>query len=650
MGSKRSILKVILVILVIIFLVFGAGLYYLLSHLNSIIAQLKPEIEKELSKSLKAKVEIGSIKANVFPKTYLTVLNVRILPAKRASSKDKGITFDKLEVKADLSKVLKGELAVNSVSFLSPKITVVQDKDKKFYVEGLKPLFRKPSSEKKISAEAESKKKSAVKEKKSALVVSLNKVEVKKALVTLKLLKGTYKLKNINFSFNGNIEKDFAKGEIFLALNALDSFFRMKVKGLTAKGDDIQVAQGELEAPFGRLSFEGSIGSKNDFKVSSSGISIEKVLALGEKAGFSNLPKIAGKATLQAHSKGHGKNYFATSQIVLRNVSFTGSDNKVIIKSLNGKVGAETRGKEIKLTLSNLEIVPKSLQYILSGEGTFFKEKKSSSFKLKLVEASGEGVVETSGEVLLNQPLTYRIQASGGKIKIKPVMKEFLSGEVTDMFEGTVESFKKEYEGAFYKEFSKTLNAVKGQGEAQVVKGEIRVPNLIREILKKALELGILRSTEGVAGLDDENTKFDSLDLKYAIDKGSLYILNLSLRSPLADMNGKGRVKLLNGEYSFILNTAFSKVLSQELAKRAKEFKYAMNRDGKVVLPVKVTGKGSSIKVFPDFKKLLKRAGENIIKEKAGEFLGGFLGEKKGSKKRLKPKKRKKGLEGILGF
>ena len=166
---------------------------------------------------------------------------------------------------------------------------------------------------------------------------------------------------------------------------------------------------------------------------------------------------------------------------------------------------------------------------------------------------------------------------------------------------------------------------------AQIVNGSILKFNLLADIFKALSQIPALGIQSGdVAGADSavnaKGTAFDNLKLVTKINGDNVNIESINLTHPLYQLNGSGNINL-QGAAKIGCEAIFPASFAEKLTAKNEKFKYALNSDGSLSVPVVIirSDAGSPWLVLPDVKKLsqklLKGAGKEAVKEKGSKLL-----------------------------
>jgi hypothetical protein len=126
------------------------------------------------------------------------------------------------------------------------------------------------------------------------------------------------------------------------------------------------------------------------------------------------------------------------------------------------------------------------------------------------------------------------------------------------------------------------------------------------------------------------DTVIRELSSQFAIRSGVISLQEIFLASDLFFLKGSGTYAL-TGEVSVTAQILFTPELSRALVERVKELRVLLNPEGRMVLPIALSGKVPAVIVTPD----LKGLAQNVSVDALRQTLGEALKNKKGLQKDL---------------
>jgi len=164
------------------------------------------------------------------------------------------------------------------------------------------------------------------------------------------------------------------------------------------------------------------------------------------------------------------------------------------------------------------------------------------------------------------------------------------------------------------------LKTSRGRFTALVTDGTLPRLDLVRPIV---LAFG---KPSGVPP-EGSGSTFSTLGGDFTLSNGLVATENLSMRSRDFDLAGKGSLGIDSGAASAHADV----VLSSELTAQAgTDLRRYAQEDGRVVVPVTISGTLGRPTVFVDVLAATRRAFSNELKRRATDFLGGLFKKKKG--------------------
>lgn len=282
---------------------------------------------------------------------------------------------------------------------------------------------------------------------------------------------------------------------------------------------------------------------------------------------------------------------------------------------------------------------------------------------LKGLDVQGEiGVGKLKMQNLLSDDVLVKIDTSEDRVQIAPLKAKIYGGETVNKFVYDISGNTPKIEidskltslniGPFLQAMQMTdrlegfgnVNAKIGSigldADAMIANlsgdinidlndGAIRGANIQDSIIKAA---GLYKQLKGkdlnLEASADDKTAFSNFSSHISVDKGVLKTNDISLKAPGLRITGGGKVDLNSEKLDIELEVAVVKTLLGQGGKAVNDLK------GETI-PLKITGTMSSVKILPDFAKILRRDLERKISKK---YLGGQKLSGEGFKKTAKQK------------
>ncbi|MBI4711553.1 MAG: AsmA family protein [Candidatus Omnitrophica bacterium] len=143
--------------------------------------------------------------------------------------------------------------------------------------------------------------------------------------------------------------------------------------------------------------------------------------------------------------------------------------------------------------------------------------------------------------------------------------------------------------------------SLKGQGTIGILDGALRNRNLIKEVFDRLSP--VLAVTNALGGelppelkemLKDRDTPFQSLQVLYEVQSGSVKVSEFRLMHPNYQLSGRGTYGILDKRVDGSMQLFLSQAISAYLMKKIHEMELLADRNGQVMIPFRYSG------VFPD--------------------------------------------------
>jgi hypothetical protein len=250
---------------------------------------------------------------------------------------------------------------------------------------------------------------------------------------------------------------------------------------------------------------------------------------------------------------------------------------------------------------------------------------------------SGLTVKGFGGEI--QAPMRYEVapatiasvKPSASALSIQSLLKT-IKNPAEAFLSGTIASLSGDFNSIA---LSNPAGTTTGSGSIVVKDALIKGMNLPNQLLTKIDGLpffqGNLRKRvppEFESLVSKPDTVVRQLSSRFSIRSGTLSASELSVVSDLFDLKGSGTYALA-GDLSMNAQFMFNPNISKALVERVKELRVLVNADGRMVLPVTLSGKVPAVIVTPDLKGLAGSVSVDALKE----TISGALKDKKGFKK-----------------
>jgi len=631
-------LKKLVIALFLVLCLAGGAIWYAITNASALIARFKPQIEAAASNAAGAPVSFGELDTAIFPDTRVVVDTVSV-------GGEKGLSLRDLSLHLDLWALLGKRLEITELTLNEPTLTFIKDASG-VSLEGLPKKGATPAP---ASTPPNAGAGAGASDAPSTLplAIKLEKFVLRKATVVVRdtIAKTERRIAPLDVDASLDLDGSTVRIPNLVVSALLDGKLPISVTSSELAFDQ---AQGKLSAPNVRAEvggiplqvasmFDVRAGS-GDATVRSAGVDLAKLRGLGDiippavtALGLTGVIAPNIKAVIAPAG------ISTTGTVGLKDVALT-SGGFAITKA-NGNVALKTSAAE-------QSIESKDLALALNGEpvtGSVSAGVKGTVSTLQnLALATAGGKILSSGSIdNKTQSLQAKIELTNLDVArvlavVKPGGPRALSGKLT-RFQTSVTG----------KMGPKLMESLTGSGSLLVNDGKLAGENIGGKVLKTATKLPFLTGTlfeslppETKRALDAPDTTISSLGASFTLGGGAVTTKDLALKSSLFDIGAQGRASFA-GALDLGATITFEKGLSESLGRKVKEVQMALDKDGRLPVPLTIKGTAPNLSVMPDFAKLLQGSVGKVIEQKAGDALNKLLQGKKGSGK---------GLGGVLGF
>lgn len=613
--------KLVVVTIVLVVLLLGA-LGFASYNANSLIAKYKPDLESALGSSLGSTVEIGAINVSIFPRTSLVIDSLTLTPPEGG---DAALALKNLSLKLRLLPLLQKRLSISELVLDQPTLTIIRDQAG-FRLAGIgKSTF--PSAPASTEAAAPPTTPIAINLDRFALESAVIRLDdrlsntVRETTVTIR---SAFELSDSTFTLTNCEVQGNALGLVPFSSSA-DLAIATKTKELTINqlvttifGSSISVA-GKLDPS----------NHNGELKLSSSGLELGKFAPLVQAtAPAVAAMKFVGIVTPNINVTLRQPNQYQSSgEIALQDLGAT--FGPLVISELSGNL--QVAAKETTKSLSGAKLPLKINGAPLTV--SFAGEMVNQSLSLKEYDLEGlGGKAKGSATLELDQIKRFTEKVSANGLDVAALKSTFAPG-VPVTLTGTLETFDGDFAGTFSGDIKKSVT---GSGSVVLKDGELKEVGLVAEVMKAVKALPFLSGgslydsapADERAQISAETTKIKSLTGSFSLANARASTRNLNLVSDIFTLEGAGSIGF---DMSLDLTTSFifNKDYSTKLVAKTKELKYLQDSEGRVVLPLALSGTLPKVVVLPDLEKILKLTAGEALRDKAGKALGNLLGDKK---------------------
>jgi hypothetical protein len=612
-----------LVILVVVLL--AGAVAWLAFNANSLVAKHRGDIETALSETLKTKVSFESITASVFPKTSLNLQRLDI---------GGGVKLDGVALRISPLALLTGTIKINELSIDDPAVTLEQTRSG-FVVEGL-PAPASPglgdTKPAQPPANAATTEKAAPATGTSPVSVALDSFALRNGSVKIEMLPPGKAVSITEL----NVSSGLAVSGSSVALAALKSSVEVNGIGVGANASRIALdtaSKGiktdglQLNTPAGAIEVglnftdaengEGTVTTKTPLSLAKIGSLVSEFApTLTNLTGAVGLDLSAKSSGNSAHSE-----YSHGGTISLSGLGVSVPNFDVTGVTGNLKVGGGSADKTISTDDLKLELNGAPLKIAMTAE--LGKDSGKASLSRLNVDgfggsATAQAVAATSGTGGL------QLQFNAQKISLNSALA-VLKNPALNQIDGNLERAAVDITTVQGAEMLSRLN---GKASFDVRDGTLRGINLLGPVIQAVRALPVLTGEGSVppassAAANSPDTAFKSVSGSFIINQGVAQTNDLLVLSPLFELKGAGTLSTA-GAIALKTSILLEPGLSAALA--GKHGKKILDKDGRLEVPLAISGTPANISVTPDVNRLLETAAGKALEEGAAKLLGKALG------------------------
>lgn len=558
----KKILKILALLIVTGVLAIGG----LILYLNPILEHFKPEIEKVIAKGINHHLSIGKISLNPFPETIVEVSELRL--SKDENSKAE---LGKLLLKTNLSTLFEKKLNITDISLVEPNLNITKKSDGSLSINGLDLSANKQETDKTskdASKKATSEKSEDNSQTDSALVLNVNKVN----------------LKNANIIFidqTKNPEQKISLNKINLLLNNVS----------TENIEDLQFTASFLDNRQ-NINLNGQVQNYKspfafDLNLNLDSLSLAKLKEIMPNLSDYNL---GGDLKINLIAKKS------------REQEFTDFSRKLELSLSNFETSMNKDGKAINLKDLNIKFILDNKLFSIPAFGIF------------------------NGTLMLNGE--YSPQKLSSKINLENIdLAQAMSGlGLKNSFDinGKLTKLDLNIQGN-PAEFA-TDNS--GNITALLDSGEILGFNILGDTLKELFKLPLLGMAassvipqEYLPIIQKNSTAFDEIKMAASFSGKNINLSSLLLKHALYNLDAEGKIAA-NGNINLNAKLILSEMFMGKLILREPKLKLLADKNNNIIIPVVIRKEGNSFIVLPDLADLGKRALNSAAKDVATKAVG----------------------------
>jgi uncharacterized protein involved in outer membrane biogenesis len=648
--------KVILIVCGLVVVGFIGLLVLAMMTANSLIASLKPEVERLAGQTLGVDVSIADIGVSVFPSTHFMLKDLSL---SKPSAKDERLALKEVRLDLRLLDLLRKRLSITTLAVVNPDITLVREASGMF-IAGLprgtsSASARSPGSPAPSAAAPASNEASAAAPR-APIDIALEEIRIENGIMRI-----SDKVSGQDRTIDSlNLRAGVVLAGSDLTVPSFDFSARAAEKlTLSASGRDITLRGETISFPQLSLGIVGNtVTMSGSFNI---GTKSGTIALYGKEFSIPRLLPLAALATPELHAM---VTEFAPigSLGFSADASIDGADHQtklslslgdlgakvgpLLLTALRGDIKANADSKSAALASDNLSLA-------LGGQPVTAKLKTqvtdlSSTPRIILETLNAtlfSGTADITGNLLLNErkPLQSAYTLRG--IEVSEALSAIGQAPGAQLFSATVEEVK----GTAGFPLSGVLPAaLTAQASVSLSNAQLKGFNLAGAVLRAVKDLPFLQGALYESVPADQRGAVDSPDTVLSKVTGNFQVSNAVMSTPdlvaqsaLFTLEADGTIGFdatINLNATILFNPTFS----ASLVTRAKDLKVLLDSQQCLVIPLALKGKAAAVVVVPNMERLLRTGVGKVLEEKASDFLGKALGGKKEGSKR--------GLGSAFGF
>ncbi len=599
--------------LLIAFIVFSllcmVGVAILASQLGNMIAAQKPKFEEIASESLGAQVTLGEMSVSIFPSARVIVDSAKVSNPDNATE---AIDVAQVEIDVALMPLLSQSISINTLRISEATITATLEEEG-FFIQGLPRTSEEDDDSTSEDSSSD-----------EAIAVNFDSFVIEDATVIIKdtIADTEYNLKELNLKAalalaNEQVSFSSVKGDVIFmdtidmayTADSLQYGLENGVMGLdklaaTTMGSTI-LASGELSP----TDANKQIKITSDSGVDLVGLDPALTIFAPTAKDFGIHGNVKPNLTFALTPTGYQTNGTLTlSTFGAKIEGLLGVDNIAGVYTIDvNEANQRFDSESLKGMLNNAPFDNKMTATLNESTGQL------NPFD---TQAFG-GLIQATTKLKKNDeayPFESTLNAQG--LKVEELIPAF-APDMPFAFSGTVESISGTINGSLTEIL---LPSLTGQAKGKMVDGLIHDLNLGKQVLASINDVpfigGALVSKVPPSMnkyLEPEDTVLSEISGSFIIKEEKAHTEDIKVVSDFFEFNAKGTVGLdtrldLNGIIYF------SPEFSHDLAAEVKELEYLLDDQGRLYVPVKITGIPPEVSTLPDTKTWLNSAVGQAVK------------------------------------
>lgn len=625
--------KKILIALLIIILLLAGGFIYLLMNLNSLVSQYKPEIEKKASEIMQAPVTFSALDTSLFPNTRINLKGLNV------GGNQSAFKLAGLSLHVNPWALISKELEITTLSLEQPEVTVAKTAAG-IEISGLPKKAPSPAPEAVREATRDD---ATIKGEKKAktsspLDIMLKAIRVNDARI---ILKGFMPDKDVTINDLDVFAKLSLSGDL-VQLSGLEitaSLFGKSPLSVNAEKASFNLGSGDLSLPSLSLALgQQTMNLSVDFNLQSGRA---KITLDGQPLQIQQLISYFEEVLPPVVSSFNAKGAVEPEFVINKSgesLSIEGTLNlagiealiaNLKIDQLNGTISVNGNQKSQKITSENLKLNLNQQPLGLKFQSAITLPEIGLS---SLTLSGFSGNLSADGRLALGTPPKFAVNSDINQMSIDQMVAA-LKPDLASMIGGKIDKIVASLSGTLGERLKQDLN---GKISLTLSDATLKGFNIGALALKAARNIPLTTGSLYDKVSDNKKQLFDVADTDVQKLTGNLtisggYILtdDLYMLTKAYELRAKGKVGM-DASLNLTADITFTPDISQSLVSSIKELKGALDSQGRLTIPLAISGTPPAVIVTPNLSKLLEMGAKSLIKEKAGELLGKSLKEKGG--------------------
>ena len=634
--------KKIIIALGALVVVVASAIAVAISNANSLVQKFRPELEKVASQAVGNSVKLGNLNVSILPSAKINVSEVVV---GSSTDRQKAFTLHNLQLSISLIPLLSKTLDIVELTIDRPSISAVKDRNG-ITIAGLTKAAEStdiPKNSTVDSNKGPAKEKSSH-EPQSGLAINLKKLSITNASLKLADLeaKKEYELSDLSVSASLAMAGQMIRiptlsasgklsGKSPVALGGADILVALDSGAIDAKTLDLKVLGSTINLKFA-MNQKTKIGSA---QLSSAGIDLSKLPELSSLVPALKDLAILGSAKPNLAIDLAGGALKGSGKIDLVGVGL--KTQAIQISDINGSM-------PVRFDNSSQGISAKDLGVAINGaalKAQFKASKVEDSLDVESFEVKGLGGV-ISGNTNYNlKSSLFGSTVTIANLSIEQAIEALAPGKPA-VLTGNLEKVSFVVNG----NAQNPKETISGPVSVRVVNGVLKGINVAADVLKKADNIPFISGAlYGVVpeqykkDLESPDTPIKSLAADCRLGGAGMDCSGISVESTLFSLSASGRLNF-DSSINLKASIAFAQPLSAGIGAKVKELNSILDAQGRLVIPLQISGSPSSLHITPDTNKLIELGAKNVVKKEAERLIDRALGGKgKG-----------KGLGGLFKF